>query len=298
MKSFHFKKIDAFTKGEASGNPAGVVYLDQTDEINSEEMQKIAAELKGFVSEVGFVRQTGASEFTLKYFSSEREVDFCGHATIAILYDLLSGREDLCSKDVVHISNNKGTLAVYNRIEAEDAVFISAPLPVFSNKVVPVKEIAAALRTDIGSIDGGLPATIVNAGLETLIVPIARLDDILALKPDLDQLKEFCTSNSIDIITVFCKETADAGNQFRTRVYAPTFGYLEDPATGSGNSAFGYYLGKNGLIPGKTISIEQNGFRNAANTVKLEFSENKDGALQVLFGGNAVTRISGMYYLV
>ena len=51
-------------------------------------MLQIAKELKGFVKEVGYVFGTSEGSFDLKYFSSEREVDFCGHATIAIMYDL------------------------------------------------------------------------------------------------------------------------------------------------------------------------------------------------------------------
>lgn len=297
MKKFIFKKIDAFTKGISSGNPAGAIYLDEADEIDAGEMQKIAKELKGFVSEVGYIRQSGETEFDLKYYSSEREVDFCGHATIAILYDLLNSRNDLRSTKIVHIRNNKGRLAVYDRIATEEAVFISAPKPVFTDRRPSAEEIAGALRMDSAMIDDCEPIMIVNAGLETLIVPIIKLDAILALKPDIDQLKEFCIKNSIDIITVYTKDTADLRNAYRTRVFAPTFGYLEDPATGSGNSAFGYYLLKNGRNPEGTISIEQNGFRDNANIVKLEFTLDEDGVPQVLFGGSAVVRIQGEYCL-
>ena len=55
MKKLRFKKIDAFASGSSSGNPAAVIYLDQPDELSDAEMQQIARELKGFVSEVGFV---------------------------------------------------------------------------------------------------------------------------------------------------------------------------------------------------------------------------------------------------
>lgn len=297
MKNFKFKKIDAFTNGSSPGNPAGAVYLDPSEEISVPEMQKIARELKGFVSEVGYIRQSGNAQFDLKYYSSEREVDFCGHATVAILYDLLNSREELCSMDIVHICNNKGRLAVYNRINSEDAVFISAPQPVFSNKAVSAEELSHSLRTDPGVIDRQQPLSIVNAGLETLIVPVGGLEDILALKPDMEELKTFCIKNRIDIITVFSHMAADPHNAYRTRVFAPTFGYLEDPATGSGNSAFGYYLLKNGYKPEGTITLEQNGSRSNANRIKLEFTQNKDGIPQVLFGGNAVVRISGEYRL-
>jgi len=33
MKTYKFKKIDAFVKGRSSGNPAGVVYLNSVNDI-------------------------------------------------------------------------------------------------------------------------------------------------------------------------------------------------------------------------------------------------------------------------
>lgn len=124
------------------------------------------------------------------------------------------------------------------------------------------------------------------------------MDNILAITPNLDELKEFCISQSIDIITVFTGETADQNNAFRTRVFAPTFGYLEDPATGSGNAAFGYYLLQNGKVRGKFITLEQNSFIDNANLIKLELSKDEHGGFRVAFGGSAVVRINGEYQLV
>lgn len=109
--------------------------------------------------------------------------------------------------------------------------------------------------------------------------------------------KEFCINQSIDIITVFTPETADKSNAFRTRVFAPTFGYLEDPATGSGNAAFGYYLSKNGKWRDNFITLEQNRFFDNANLVKLEIIKDEHNEIRVSFGGNAVVRISGEYHL-
>ena len=132
MKRFTFKKIDAFATELSSGNPAGAVYLKDHEEITAEEMQRIATELKGFVSEVGYVKRSDEAAFDLKYYSSEREVDFCGHATVAIMYDLLRNSPELMDTPVITISTNKGLLLVENRVRKDDAVFISAPAPVFS----------------------------------------------------------------------------------------------------------------------------------------------------------------------
>jgi PhzF family phenazine biosynthesis protein len=97
MKRLRFKKIDAFASKYSSGNPAAVVYLDKLEELSEEEKLQIARELKGFVSEVGYVCPGTETDYELCYFSSEREVAFCGHATIAILNDIVA-------------NNNKGTL--------------------------------------------------------------------------------------------------------------------------------------------------------------------------------------------
>ena len=297
MKKLKFKKIDAFATQKSDGNPAGMVYLDPLDDITPDEMLRITKELKGFVSEVGYVRRIDENTFDLKYYSSEREVDFCGHATIAIMYDLIKNSHDLRNKKHVTIRTKKGNLIVENRIRNEDAVFISAPMPVFSPNNVTPDKIANALRITSHEINTRYPLSIVNAGLETLIVPIKSLHKILSISPIFDELNAFCLQNTIDIITVYTDEVANSKNKYRTRVFAPTFGYLEDPATGSGNSALGYYLLKNKLWDGTFMSLEQNGSFENPNIIKLLAKDTEGAKPQVVFGGGAIVRIDGEYFL-
>ena len=61
----------------------------------------------------------------------------------------------------------------------------------------------------------------------------------------------------VDIILLYTEETSTMKSRYRTRVFAPTYGYLEDPATGSGNAALGYYLLRNNMWEGESIKIEQ-----------------------------------------
>ena len=83
MRKFTFKKIDAFTGENAAGNPAGCIYLNRDDEITAAAMQKIAKELQGFVNEVAYLFPA-EDGIRLKYYSSECEVEFCGHASIVL----------------------------------------------------------------------------------------------------------------------------------------------------------------------------------------------------------------------
>lgn len=298
MRKFDFRKIDAFATEKSAGNPAGCIILDSKDSISECEMQRIARELKGFVNEVGYIFCINDVTYDLRYYSSEREVDFCGHATIAIMYDLIKNTESLLHKPEIKISTKKGHLIVENLISDKDAVFIMSPAPEYRNCVINRNEIASALKLGTDDLDDRFPVEIINGGLETLIVPIGALQTILNISPDLETLKQFCIRNQIDIIEVFCDKVSNKLNQFRTRVFAPTFGYLEDPATGSGNSAFGYYLLKNGLWEGAPLSIEQNGYINDYNIIRLKVGTDSCGKRRVLFGGGAVTRIEGKYILV
>ena len=296
MKNFKFKKIDAFATKKSNGNPAGYIKLRSQNDLSDKEMLKIARELKGYVNEVGFVFQQKDNQFDLKYFSSEREVDLCGHATVAIFYDLIHTDSKLINFQTLYANTNKGLLPVFNRINKENAVFILSPLPLESKKIPPLDKIAKFLKIKTNEVDSGLPVSLINAGLMTLLVPVEYLDSILKINPDLNELKQFCIDYEVDIIEVFSKEVSHQESDFRSRVFAPRFGYLEDPATGSGNSALGYYLMKNNLWKKDTLNIEQNNNRNQFNRVKLQKQKDEQGNPRVAFGGAAITRIDGSYY--
>ncbi len=145
-----------------------------------------------------------------------------------------------------------------------------SPVPVFKNVVPDISVISQKLKIRPSDINIKYPISIINAGLTTLIVPIRGLNTILGIKPAFDELKELCIRSKVDIIEVFISDVAEKSKDYRTRVFAPIFGYLEDPATGSGNAAFGYYLIKNGSWNQEAITIEQNGLRNNFNVVKLQ----------------------------
>jgi PhzF family phenazine biosynthesis protein len=161
LKTLKFKKIDAFTKGLSSGNPAGYVYMENHEILNEEEMQQIAIELKGFVNEVGYVNKTN-EKFKLRFYSSECEVAFCGHATIAIMYDLLSNTKELIDKKEVFINVNAGTLSVFNRIKEDDAVFIMAPAPKFLECRLKSEQIASILGINSSDINSKMPIRIID----------------------------------------------------------------------------------------------------------------------------------------
>lgn len=291
MKKYTYKKIDAFTSGESLGNPAACLFLGK-ETLTPAKMLEFGRQHKGFVSEVVFCSDSEVAECKLTYYSSECEVDFCGHGTIATMFEYIKNNAELLERDEILIdTNKKGMLTVYNRIRTENAIYITAPKA--QNFGVPVSpaETAEALGLKNEDISDRYPLDFIDAGLRTLIVPISKLDTEISVFPDEAKLKDFYIKNGIDIMLIFSKETSASGFIAHTRVFAPKFGYLEDPATGSGNSAFGNYMLKHGIWDGNPVSVEQGGSDRVYNVVKLAVEDGR-----VLFGGSATLRIEGSYY--
>ncbi|UWD48508.1 PhzF family phenazine biosynthesis isomerase [Clostridioides difficile] len=290
METYKYQKIDAFTSDVSTGNPAACIFLNEAQVLSETAMLEIAQQHKGFVSEVIYCHSH--EEISLTYYSSECEVSFCGHGTIACMYNLIKNTETLLKRSEIPIkTNKKGRLTVYNRIAEQDAVFISAPSPNYPAICLQATDIATSLNLCNEDISNELPIDIIDAGLRTLIVPLNSTDKLISIYPNEENLKHFCLENNIDIILIFSMSAVDKNHIAHTRVFSPKFGYLEDPATGSGNSAFGYYMLKQNLWDGSLCSIEQGGNNRVFNVIKLLFQDNI-----MLFGGKATTRIDGIYY--
>ena len=71
--------VNGFVTGGIGGNPAGVV-LD-ADELGETEMLGIAAKIG--LSETAFVSSSDTEGFKLDFFTPNRRIAHCGHATIA-----------------------------------------------------------------------------------------------------------------------------------------------------------------------------------------------------------------------
>ncbi|ADL52821.1 PhzF family phenazine biosynthesis protein [Clostridium cellulovorans] len=291
MRKYKYKKIDAFITEKSLGNPAAYILLEDKN-LTPEEMLQIGKDHKNYVSEVVFCENSTIADIKLTYYSSECEVDFCGHGTIAAMYDIVKSSE-LIEKEIITIeTNKKGILTLYNRISTEDAVYITAPTAEEYVANISKLDISKNLGVNLDVISDSLPTDFINAGLSTYIIPFNNLNDMINFYPNIEELKKFCLNNSIDIVLTFTKETQNKDMYIHSRVFAPKFGYLEDPATGSGNSALGKYMLKNHIWDGRSINIEQGGNDRIYNKVMLSLDGDK-----ILFGGNAKVRIEGTIYI-
>ncbi|MBL3676714.1 MAG: PhzF family phenazine biosynthesis protein [Alphaproteobacteria bacterium] len=84
-----FWHVDAFADRAFAGNPAAVVVADAP--LPEDLMQAVAAEMN--LSETAFVERRAGQNPLLRWFTVVREIDLCGHATLATAHVWLTALE-------------------------------------------------------------------------------------------------------------------------------------------------------------------------------------------------------------
>ena len=232
---------DAFTDQPFGGNPAGVVLLGQDTPFPGDElMQRIAAELR--YSETVFVQQNGPAEFTVRYFTPCSEVDLCGHGTIAT-FGILR-KEGIVTDGTVCCNHTRaGDLEV--RIGEQEVMMQMAEPKV----IVPMLDIEYLhnIMAGMSMIEwSDLPVEVISTGLPDIIMPVANVQSLNALKPDMDALAEL--SKELNVLGVHAFALGDDGYTAHVRNFAPLYGVPEESATGTANAALTYYLYRRNII--------------------------------------------------
>ena len=97
------------------------------------------------------------------------------------------------------------------------------------------------------------------------------------------------------MVMVFCASHETGSPRYHARVFAPTFGVLEDPATGSACAALGGYLAKRDPRSDGTLAwvVEQGVNMGRPSIIEVE-ADTRGGALTaVRVGGSSVLVTKG-----
>lgn len=202
-------QVDAFSKELFKGNPAGVCLLREAQEESF--MLGLAQEMN--LSETAFLLPLKGG-YSLRWFTPTREVELCGHATLASSHVLFTegfaGREDTLN---FHTKSGLLTAKLW-----EGQVVLDFPALIPSESEPCPKILAALGLEDVVEYS--------TAGARTVIRVPGR-SDVVALKPDFMAL-EACSSGLV-IVTAEDSEKYD----FVSRVFATYAGIPEDPVTGA-----------------------------------------------------------------
>jgi len=286
--------VDAFTETVGGGNRVALV-LDARG-MTSDEMQRAAAKLNQ--SQAAFVTDWDAIGFTVRYFTSTGEVEFSGHASVALALTL--AKEGLLTSNKLYLRTIGEALSV-ELIEENgtpDKAIVRGPAPRFRDPPPwkTLQEFIEVLGANERYLHRGLPYGIAFTGLWSLFMPVIAPGLVDALEPDMAKLAEKCAALEVATVHVF----APLGpRSFYARTFAPLLGIPEDPVTGSANAALGALLARAGVVPrweGEVnLTVLQGHKMGATGLVNVRVEYGPSGAiLGVYIGGKAVVAYSGI----
>jgi trans-2,3-dihydro-3-hydroxyanthranilate isomerase len=291
-----FVTLDVFTDRRFAGNPLAVVL--EPDGLDSTAMQAIAREFN--LSETVFVFPPAdkAHRAKLRIFTPGRELPFAGHPTVgtAVLLARLDG--DAASRAFI-VEEEIGLVRCRVQPAPPDsgrATFDIPRLPAEAGTVPDSATLAAALSiptADIGFAD--YTASRWSAGNPFTIVPVRGLDAIARCRPDMARFGAAFGGDGFAAPFVVCRETAEPGNTFHARMFAPGAGIAEDPATGSAAAAFaGYLAARGGYRDGEhAVRIEQGYEMGRPSLMELTLTVGGGKLTGAAIGGGAVVVSEG-----
>jgi PhzF family phenazine biosynthesis protein len=206
MMNENYFHVDAFIGEGLRGNPAGVCLLKQS--LEAAQMQAIANELN--LPETCFVWEDGDMH-AIRWFTPTREVDLCGHATLATAYVLLNVINPALSD--IRFRSASGELYVKRDAAHGDRLILDFPSR-------PPQRIAEPPR--LAALLGVQPQEVWQA--QSMMVVLADEAQVRALQPDIPAL--------IDQVGCGVIVTAPGENvDFVSRYFS--LDRSEDPVTGS-----------------------------------------------------------------
>ncbi|HRW37016.1 MAG TPA: PhzF family phenazine biosynthesis protein [Aquihabitans sp.] len=239
--------VDAFTDQPFSGNPAGIVVLEEA--APDAWMQAVAAEVN--LAETAFLAPRADGEWDLRWFTPTVEVDLCGHATLASA-QVLGGEQAFHTRSGVLRCSPAG----------EGAIALDLP----GTRPTPTDDDLGSWAAALGLATGAVVAVLEGAGWS--FVEVASVDDVTTAamhRPALLALGGHAI--------VVADATADDAVGFDSvcRTFAPSAGIDEDPVTGSAHCLIGpwlaertgrtSFLGRQASARGGTVAMEVAGDR-------------------------------------
>jgi trans-2,3-dihydro-3-hydroxyanthranilate isomerase len=288
-----FATLDVFTDRRFAGNPLAVVL--EAEGLAAAAMQAIAREFGH--PETVFILAPGdrSHRARLRIFTPARELPFAGHPTVgtAVLLGLRDGKAGGSTMVLEETIGPVGCTVEPGSGGQGSARFVIPQLPARAGEASDDAAIAAALLLEPAAIGfGGFRPARWSAGLPATLVPVASLTAVARCRPDLSR---FDAAFGDGPAYVFCGECVDPGHDFHARMFAPTLGVAEDPATGSAAAAFaGLYAAAGGLADGPhAVVIEQGYEMGRPSEIRLAMEVGSGKLVSASIGGDAVVVTEG-----
>lgn len=277
-----YSVLDVFTDTPLEGNPVAV--FEDGAGLPSEVMQRTARELN--LSETVFVLAPAAGgDARIRIFTPAAELPFAGHPVLGTAF-LLAER---AGSESVALETGAGIVAVRLTRDAGGRLAdgeMDQPLPVLE-PFPPVDALLGALGVGASL----LPVEAYRNGPLHVYVALSEEDAVARLEPDLGALARVASGFGVSCF-------AGSGGRFKTRMFAPSLGVAEDPATGSAAGPLALHLARHGCVPwGTEIEIRQGVEIGRPSLLRARAEGGSAGVERIVVGGSAVRVASGEYRL-
>lgn len=241
------QRIAAFADGERGGNPAGVVIAEALPDAAT--MQSTAAEV-GY-SETAFAAPEKEG-WRVRYFAPAIEVDFCGHATIALGAALAAREGDAAFT----LQLNQARITVEARASGGKLEATLTSPRTWSRAADPdlVREALALFGWTQVDLDPRIPPAVAHGGADHLVLVLKSRERLAAMRYDFEAGRELALRAGLATFSLAFAETPQL---FHARNPFPAGGIYEDPATGAGAAALVGYLRDLGWMRAGEIEILQ-----------------------------------------
>jgi trans-2,3-dihydro-3-hydroxyanthranilate isomerase len=269
---------DVFTDTPLTGNQLAV-FTDGRD-VDDETMQKLAREMN-FSETVFVLPPEDGGHARIRIFTPSSELPFAGHPVLGSAFVLAAPLQ----LGEIRLETGSGVVPVVLQREGARIVFgwMQQPIPAFETF-----ERADELQEVLG-VRSGLPVELYHLGPSHVYVELGSEAEVAGLAPDFGALALFDVG-----INCF----AGSGKSWKTRMFAPSSGVAEDPATGSAAGPLAIHLARHGRIGfGDEIEISQGTELNRPSKLYARVEGSAERIERVEVGGSAVTVARGEFRL-
>ena len=233
-----YTTLDVFTRDRFGGNPLAVVF--DADRLDDTQMQRIAREFN--LSETVFLMQPGnpSHSAAVRIFTPLNELPFAGHPTVGTAVLLAERRAGAISDEhdaIVTLEQKIGVVRVGVRLKPNEAGFaeFDAPKrPKDAGALPPVEKLAAGLGlipSEVG-FENHRPRCFA-AGPAFAMVPVATRQAISKARVAQPHWAAAFEEQGIVGAYLYTRQCVHTTSSFHARMFAPSMGVDEDPATGS-----------------------------------------------------------------
>lgn len=266
--------LDVFTHSRHAGNPLAVVFL--ADGVADDLQHAIAREFN--LSETVFVQRprTPAGVASLRIWTPGGELPFAGHPTVGTAWAL--GQRGAGVEFVVE----ERVGAVHCQVDAAGARFRLPRLPRVLDSVVRPDWalLLGCAATEIGDV------RLVSAGVPFWLVEVASDAVLGSLQP---VFQAFAGALPADAQQVYVY----VRGSWRTRMYAPALGLIEDPATGSAAAALSLVIAETLGEGSHQIRLRQGIEMGRPSELDLSLHVAEGAVVEAWLGGGVVPVAEG-----